>query len=40
MTSCGYTSDEIREALHVDPIVEEKNVIETINEDVRLPPSN
>ena len=40
MTSCGYTSDEIIEALHVELIVEVANFISTIKEDVQVPQSN
>ena len=39
-TSCCYTSDQVREVLDMEHIIEEKMVIRTIDEDVGLPPSN
>ena len=40
LISCGYTSDEVIEALHIQHMVEEPNVIEIVQEDVQLPPSS
>ena len=36
LVSYGYTSDEVREALHVECIVKEESVIETFQEDIQF----
>ena len=40
LLGCGYISDEVRESLNVDRMVEEDNVVHTTQEDFQLPPSD
>ena len=40
LIECGYTSDEVREMLNVERMLEEDNVFQTTQEDFQLPPSD
>ena len=40
LIECGYTSDEFRETLNAEGMLEEDNVVQTTQEDFQLPPSD
>ena len=40
LIECGYTSDEVRETLNGEGMLEEYNVVQTTQEDFQMPPSN
>ena len=40
LIECGYTSDEVRETLNAERMLEEDNVVQTTQEDFQFPLSN
>ena len=40
LIECGYTSDEVREMLNAEHMLEEDSVVQTIEEDFQLPSSD
>ena len=40
LLGCGYTSDQVRESLNGNHMLEEDNVVQTAQEDFQLPPYN
>ena len=40
LIECAYTSDEVRDTLNVEDMLEEDNVVQTTQVDFQLPPCN